>query len=103
MRLRIERDLFADAVAWVARSLPHRPAVPVLGGVLVEATGGRLRLSASDHEVCAQAAVDAEVSESGSVLLPGRLLAEIARGLPAEPVELRTDAAHVVLIGGGFE
>ncbi len=34
MKFRVERDALSDAVAWTARSLPARPAVPVLGGVL---------------------------------------------------------------------
>ncbi|WP_286900665.1 hypothetical protein, partial [Thermocrispum sp.] len=33
MKIRVERDNLADAVAWVAKSLPTRPSVPVLGGV----------------------------------------------------------------------
>ena len=37
MKFRVERDVLADAAAWVARSLPARPPVPVLGGVLLEA------------------------------------------------------------------
>ena len=37
MKFRVDRDVLADAVAWVARSLPARPPVPVLGGVLLEA------------------------------------------------------------------
>ena len=40
MKFRVERDVLADAAAWVARSLPGRPPVPVLGGVLLEATSG---------------------------------------------------------------
>ena len=37
MKFRVERDVLAEAVTWVARGLPVRPAVPVLAGVLVEA------------------------------------------------------------------
>ena len=38
MKFRVERDAFADAVAFVARSLPSRAPVPVLGGVLLDAS-----------------------------------------------------------------
>ena len=37
MKFRVERDVLAEAVAWTARSLPTRPPVPVLAGLLVEA------------------------------------------------------------------
>ena len=36
MKFRVERDALADAVAFVARSLPSRAPVPVLGGVLLD-------------------------------------------------------------------
>jgi DNA polymerase-3 subunit beta len=110
MRLRIDRDQLADAVAWVARCLSNRPTVPVLGGVVIEAAagsgvvdGGRLRLSTFDYELCAQAGAEAAIAEPGSALVPGRLLAEIARGLPPEPVDLHISGAHMVLVCGGFE
>ena len=44
--------------------------------------------------------VDAAVDEDGRVLVPGRLLADIVRSLPAQPVELRTEAGRVVLTCG---
>ena len=37
MKFRVEREVLADAVTWVARGLPARPPVPVLAGVLIEA------------------------------------------------------------------
>ena len=37
VKFRIERDVLADAVTWVARGLPARPPVPVLAGVRIEA------------------------------------------------------------------
>ena len=37
MKIRVEREALADAVAWVARSLPNRPTAPILAGMLLEA------------------------------------------------------------------
>jgi hypothetical protein len=34
MRFKVERDALAEAVAWVARSLPSRPVLPILSGTL---------------------------------------------------------------------
>ena len=41
MRIIVERDALAEAVAWVARSLPSRPVLPILSGLLLEASPGR--------------------------------------------------------------
>jgi DNA polymerase III subunit beta len=99
MKFRVERDLFAEAVAWAARSLPPRPPVPVLAGLLIEASDV-LALSSFDYEVSANAEIDATVAEAGRVLVSGRLLAEISRSLPAQPVDVTLDGARVVLSCG---
>ena len=100
MKFRVERDVLADAVAWAARSLPVRPSVPVLAGLLVEATDQGLVLSTFDYETSARATLPAEVSGEGRALVSGRLLADICRSLPAKPVEMVLDGARVSLTCG---
>jgi DNA polymerase III subunit beta len=100
MRIIIERDALAEAVAWVARSLPSRPVLPILSGMLLEASAGGLTLSCFDYEVSARIQVDAEVAEDGTALVPGRLLAEITRSLPSLPVELDHEKDDVIVTCG---
>ena len=88
MRFVVERDVLAEAVAWVARSLPTRPVLPVLSGLLLQAAADGLSLACYDYEVSARIRVPADVAEAGTALVPGRLLAEITRSLPALPVEV---------------
>ena len=88
MRFMVERDTLAEAVAWVARALPSRPVLPVLSGLLLQAAADGLTLSCFDYEVSARISIDADVAEPGTVLVPGRLLAEITRSLPGHPVEI---------------
>lgn len=100
MKIRVERDVLAEAVAWAARSLPARPPVPVLAGLLLKAEGGKLSLSGFDYEVSARVSVDADIEEDGTVLVSGRLLADICRALPNRPVEIGTDGSRVSLVCG---
>ncbi|WP_017604025.1 DNA polymerase III subunit beta [Nocardiopsis alkaliphila] len=104
MKFRVERDVLADAVAWTARTLPTRPSVPVLAGILldVDEVDGRqrVRLSGFDYEVSAQVSVDVEIEEVGKTLVSGRLLAEITRNLPPQAVEISTDGPKVVVSCG---
>jgi len=101
VKFRVERDVLADAVAWTARSLPVRPSLPVLAGMLLETTeDSTLRLSSFDYEVSAQVSVEATSAEPGTVLVSGKLLAEITRSLPAQPVDVSTDGSKVVLTCG---
>lgn len=97
MKFRVERDTLADAVTWVARGLPARPPVPVLAGVLLsaDADAGTITLSAFDYEVSAKITVDADVEETGTVLVLGRLLADISRNLPNKPIEVESSGNKV--------
>ncbi|HLM87746.1 MAG TPA: DNA polymerase III subunit beta, partial [Streptosporangiaceae bacterium] len=63
MRFVVERDALAEAVAWTARSLPSRPVLPVLSGLLLQAAAGGLTLSCFDYEVSARISIDADVAE----------------------------------------
>ena len=100
MRFRIDRDTFADAVAWTARSLPNRPSVPVLAGLLVETSGDGLTLSGFDYETSTRATLPAEVADDGRALVSGRLLAEIVKSLPAKPVDVQLDGTKVQVVCG---
>ncbi|MGH3948410.1 MAG: DNA polymerase III subunit beta [Pseudonocardiaceae bacterium] len=105
MKIRVERDGLADAVAWVARSLPSRPPFPVLGGVLLEAgsdageTDG-LTISGFDYEVSATVGIPATIADGGRVLVSGRLLADITKALPAQPVDIAVDGARATITCG---
>ena len=100
MKFRIERDAFADAVTWVGRTLPSRPSRPILTGILVDATSAGITLSTFDAETAAQIELSADVAESGRVLVPGRLLGDIARSLPGLPVDFVVEGSRIQVTCG---
>lgn len=96
MKLRVERDALTDAVTWVSRTLPSRPASPLLAGIQVVADEqGLLTFSAFDYEVSAQLSCPGEVIEGGTVLVVGKLLAEICRSLPNKTVDLQLEGNRI--------
>src|ERR1700739_1466521 len=100
LRFRLVRESFADAVSWVAKNLPTRPAVPVLSGVLLSGSDDGLTISGFDYEVSAEAQVAAEIASPGTVLVSGRLLSDITRALPNKPVDFYVDGSRVALTCG---
>lgn len=100
VKFRVDRDVFADAVAWAARTLPTRPgSQPVLAGLMITAGDG-LVLNSFDYETSARATLNADVIEEGTVLVPGRMLADIVRALPAKPVDVSLEGTRVQLTCG---
>lgn len=101
MEFRIDRSALTDAVAWAARVLPTRSPVPVLGGLLLEADSGLLRISGLDYEASACIEVEAETMRAGRVLVMGRRLLDVCRVLPESPVVCAVEVSRFSVTGGG--
>jgi DNA polymerase-3 subunit beta len=100
LKFRLVREDFADAVAWVARTLPARPTVPVLAGVLLTGSDDGLTISGFDYEVSAEVRLAAEIASPGTVLVSGRLLSDITRALPNKPVDVQVEGTRASLTCG---
>jgi DNA polymerase-3 subunit beta len=103
LRITVAKDELAAKLATVARGVSTRTAVLVLGGIQLRAEAGQLHLAATDMEVSLRTSVEAQVADEGVVVVPGRLLLDIARSLPDGEVtiEHRPDEAVVVVTAGG--
>lgn len=99
MKFVVERDPLVDAVNWVSKSVSNRPITTALLGIIIEASE-EITLSGSDLETSAKAKFKADVSQKGKVLVPGRLLAEISRALPAKPVSFVLEGTRVLVSAG---
>ena len=99
MKFVIERDSLVDAVNWVSKSISNRPITTALLGIVIDASE-EITLSGSDLETSTKAKFKAEVSQKGKVLVPGRLLAEISRSLPAKPISFVLEGTRVLVSAG---
>jgi DNA polymerase-3 subunit beta len=99
MKFVVERDSLVDAVNWVSKSISNRPITTALLGIVIDANE-EVTLSGSDLETSAKAKFKAEVSQKGKVLVPGRLLAEISRSLPAKPISFVLEGSRVLVSAG---
>lgn len=101
MKLRVEHDVFADAVSWVARTIPSRPSLPVLAGMKIEADkDGVVALSSYDPDISSHAVIEAAVDEPGTTLVHGRLLSDFARALPNKPIDMELKGAKLEVVCG---
>ena len=97
LRATCSRDELAQKLAIVSRGVSSRSAVQILSGILIRSEGGRLHLAATDMELSLRASLPARVAGEGAVVVPGKLLADLIRQLPAEEVVLEHGAAEGVL------
>src|SRR5918912_4178875 len=82
----VQRDDLAQKLGVVARAVSTRASVQILSGVLLRAEAGRLHLAATDMELSLRSSLEAQVDGEGAVVVPGRLLVDLVRLLPAEEV-----------------
>src|SRR5213595_2364752 len=102
MKVVCQREELSQKLGVVARAVSTRASVQILSGVLLRAEGGRLHLAATDMELSLRSSLDAQVEGDGAVVVPGRLLVELVRLLPAAEVsiEYRADEGVVHVVSG---
>jgi DNA polymerase-3 subunit beta len=96
------RDELTRALGIVSRGVSARTTVQILAGILLRVSGGRLGLAATDMELSLRTAIDVQEATEGSVVVPGRLLLDLARLLPAAEVviEHKPEEATVEIRSG---
>jgi DNA polymerase III subunit beta len=97
MKVICSRDELAQKLGIVARAVSTRASVQILSGVLLRAENGRLHLAATDMELSLRSSFDAQVEGEGAAVVPGRLLVDLVRLLPAEEVTIEHRAEEGVV------
>src|SRR5580765_6453732 len=88
MKLTCARDDLVAKLGIVSRAVATRSAVQILSGILLRAEGGEVELASTDMELSLRTSFEAKVEDEGSVVVPGRLLVDLARLLPRADVEI---------------
>ncbi len=94
MKLTTNREELVSKLSIVSRAVSTRAATQALSGVLLSASEGTLTLTATDLDLGLRTDLEAAIENEGSVLLPGRLLAEVARSLADTKVEIEAREAQ---------
>src|ERR1051326_5607102 len=97
MNVTCSREDFVARLGIVSRAVSTRSSVQILAGVLLRAGDGELHLAATDMELSLRTSLEAQVEGDGSVVVPGRLLVDIARLLPDTDVQLEHRAEENVV------
>ncbi|TDI38271.1 MAG: DNA polymerase III subunit beta [Acidobacteria bacterium] len=101
MRIRAERDDLADVLARANRAVGTRTALPVLQGLLCEVSGTTLRVTGTDLDMTVRTQAEVEVIEEGRAVIPGRLLSEAVRKMPAGQVTIGVSDTDIEIQGNG--
>ena len=103
MKIRCNREHLADRLAQAARAASTRANLQSAAHVRLTAESSEVpvELAATDLEMTLRVPLDADVEQSGSVLLPAKIAPELIRALNGETVELSAEADGRVLVSAG--
>ena len=104
LKIRCDRDQLVAKLATVSRVVSSRGSVQVLSGVLLRPDGNTLELAATDMELSLRTTLAGELEGDSAVVVPGKLLVEVARLLPASEVtiEYRPEDGVVHISSGSY-
>src|SRR5829696_3971455 len=88
VRVVCNTEAFSRKLALASRWVSARSTIQLLGGILLEADNGSVRLSATDMELSLQTTAPAEVEEGGRVVIPARIFNDVVRSLPGGELTL---------------
>ena len=97
LRVTCSRDELVQKLAVVARAVSTRTTLLVLSGVMLRAENGELHLAATDMELSLRSSLTADVGGEGAVVVPGRMLVDLARLLPEDEVQIEHGAEEGVV------
>lgn len=102
MKFTCEKKMLVDAVAGVSRAVTPSSAVPVLQGILVNASGFKLELTGYDLDMAITTSIQVNVLEPGEIVFPAKLFMEMIKNLPTETISIETDDNLSIHIKGGI-
>ena len=88
MKVVCSKEELVSALSVVSRAVSTRSAVQVLSGILMRGEEDRVELAATDMELSLRLSLEGQVEGGGAIVVPGRLLVDLARLLPEGEVVL---------------
>lgn len=95
MKFIISTEEFNYLVHKCQSIVSQKPAIPLLGNILIEAYNNELILTATDNAIALRASTESKVLEEGATTLPARTLASLVRELKSSNLEISTNEHHI--------
>ena len=91
MKFSCEKETLLSLIGTASRAVTGKSAMPLLEGLLIDTAPNSLTLTGYDLSMGIRTTAEADVIESGSIVLNARLFYDIVRKLPQDTVYLETD------------
>lgn len=98
MRITCPKEILNEKLQALMKTVTTRSTMPVLAGIRFRTAGkDRLEAASTNMEMSLRVSFAARVEEEGAVVVPGRLLADVVRSLPAGDVTINAPGEEPVV------
>lgn len=95
MNITCKKNELIGAISIVSKAVDAKPQTPILSGIYLKAEDGKLELHATNYEIGLLVTIDADITSSGTIVVPGRYFQEVVKKLPGEEVTLVHDLSDM--------
>ena len=88
MKFTCRQELLVEALQTTTKAISNKTTMPILEGALIEAFDSALTITCSDSNMGIVTTIEAQITEEGRVVLPGKILAEIVRKMPVGEISV---------------
>ena len=78
----------------VSKAVPSKTTMTILECILVDCTGGSIKLTANDMELGIETIISGDILEEGIIALDAKIFLEIVRKLPDNDITIVTDSNY---------
>lgn len=98
MKLVCSKSNLLNGVQIVSKAVPNKTTMSILECILIDATGGEIKLTANDMELGIETIIEGEIVEKGMIALDAKIFLDIVRKLPDSDIVIETDSSFKATI-----
>lgn len=91
MKLVCSKSSLLNGVQIVSKAVPNKTTMSILECILIDSTGGEIKLTANDMELGIETIIEGEIVEKGMIALDAKIFLDIVRKLPDSDIMIETD------------
>ena len=101
MKFKCLREDILSAIQKAEKAVAVNSTLPVMEGLLIETIGNTVCITGNDLEIAIEASFDADISESGKIVLSSRMFGDIIRRAGGEYIIFESDDKFITTITSG--
>ncbi len=98
MKLICSKSNLLNGVQIVSKAVPNKTTMSILECILIDASLGKIKLTANDMELGIETVIEGQIVEKGIIALDAKIFLEIVRKLPDNDITIETDASFKTTI-----